>query len=345
MNSMTRTMTAISHREPDRIPLFLLLSMYGAKERQISIREYFRNPELVADTQILMQKKYRSDCFFTFSYAPAEIEAFGGEVIFVEDGPPNSGEPFLRKPGDIPSLKTPRISDASPLLRVLDTTARIKAHSGDEVPIIGVVMSPYSLPVMQMGFENYIRLLYGERKLFDALMLVNEEFCVNWANAQLESGATAICYFDPLASPNIIERGTYLETGYKVARRTIAQIKGPVATHLASGITLPVIDDIIATGSPVLGFSAADDIPAVKAASKGRICLLGNLNAIDMVHWSPDKIDQMVGSLISQAGQGGGFILSENHGEIPWQVPEDTLLQISEAVQKHGQYPVKGIQA
>lgn len=345
MNAMTRMMTSISHQEPDRVPLFLLLSMYGAKERQISIKEYFRDSVLVADTQLMMQKKYRNDCFFTFSYAPAEIEAFGGEVIFVEDGPPNSGEPFLKKLSDIASLQAPRIAESPSLLRVLDTTARIKAHSGDEVPIIGVVMSPCSLPVMQMGFEKYIKLLYEDQELFDALMLVNEEFCVNWANAQLEAGATAICYFDPLASPNIIERETYLKTGNKVAKRSISKIKGPVATHLASGITLPVIDDIIATGSPVLGISSADDIPSLKAAAKGRICLLGNLNAVEMVHWSPDKIEQTVCSLISQAGQGGGFILAENHGEIPWQVTEDILIQLGEAVRKHGQYPLKDKQA
>ena len=31
MNSMERTIAAISHKEPDRVPLFLLLSLYGAK--------------------------------------------------------------------------------------------------------------------------------------------------------------------------------------------------------------------------------------------------------------------------------------------------------------------------
>jgi len=42
---------------------------------------------------------------------------------------------------------------------------------------------------------------------------------------------------------------------------------------------------------------------------------------------------------IARVGEGGGFILSDNHGEIPWQVPESVLLAISRATKKYGTYP------
>lgn len=42
-------------------------------------------------------------------------------------------------------------------------------------------------------------------------------------------------------------------------------------------------------------------------------------------------------------GNGGGFILSDNHGEIPWQVPDEVLMAISEAVHKWGRYPLTWI--
>lgn len=41
---------------------------------------------------------------------------------------------------------------------------------------------------------------------------------------------------------------------------------------------------------------------------------------------------------IAKAGPGGGFMLSDHHGEVPWQVPEEVLLSISEAVHKRGNY-------
>ena len=73
MTSMERVLTALSHKEPDRVPLFLLLTMQGAKELNMSIKDYFSSAHSVIEGQILMQKKYRNDCFYPFFYAPIEV--------------------------------------------------------------------------------------------------------------------------------------------------------------------------------------------------------------------------------------------------------------------------------
>ncbi len=341
MNSMERVMATINHKEPDRVPVFHLLSTYGAKELGVSIKKYFSKPEYVVEAQLRMRKKYSNDCIYTFFYAPIEIEAFGGEVLFTEDGPPNSGEPLIKTIEEIKSIKTPEINESQQLKKVLEATNLLKKSVGDEIPIIGVVMSPFSLPVMQMGFEKYLELLCFRKDEFAELMKINEEFCVSWANTQLMAGATAICYFNPLASITIIERKKYLETGHKIDSRTISRIKGATATHLASGISLPVLDDIVVTGSVVLGFSAKDNIEELKEKAYKKICLLGNLNGIDMVNWDREKTRREVKQLIQKAAPGGGFILSDNHGEIPWQVSEDVLLEISETVKQYGTYPIQ----
>jgi uroporphyrinogen decarboxylase len=287
-----------------------------------------------------MRDKYRNDCIYTFFYAPIEVEAFGGEVIYVDDGPPNSGEPFIKSFEEISKIEIPSIKGTACLNRVLAATEMLKKAVGSETPIIGVVMSPFSLPVMQMGFEKYLELMYFRMPEFEQLMQINHEFCVEWANAQLEAGATAICFFDPLASPNMIERDKYLATGFRIAKKTIERIKGPIATHLASGIALPVINDIIDTGSAVLGFSADDDLVEIKKVAQNKICLLGNLNGVDMVDWSLKQVNDEVKNVIFKAGFGGGLILSDNHGEIPWQVPESVLMELSEAVIQFGTYPL-----
>jgi uroporphyrinogen decarboxylase len=62
-----------------------------------------------------------------------------------------------------------------------------------------------------------------------------------------------------------------------------------------------------------------------------------------MVNWDQKKTVEMVRDIISKAGEGGGFILSDNHGEIPWQVPKEVLLGISEAVRSYGTYPLIGV--
>lgn len=340
MTSMQRVLTTLSHREPDRVPFFLLLTMHGARELGLSIRDYFSTPENVVEGQLRMRARYGHDCLYGFYYAPLEVEAWGGEVVFAPDGPPNSGAPFIQNPGKIPNLRAPEVGQTPCLLNILKTQRMLKERTGDECPIIGVVMSPFSVPVMQMGFGPYLDLMLEQPDLFQRLMQINEDFCVEWANAQLEAGAAAICYFDPVSSPSIIPRDLYLRTGFEIARRTIARIKGPTTIHLASGRVLPILEDITRVGVAIVGVSAMEDLAAIKAPCRGRLSILGNLNGIEMRHWSPQEAENHVRRAITQAGPGGGFILSDNHGEIPWQVTEETLMAISEAVHRWGRYPL-----
>ncbi|RLD77883.1 MAG: methylcobamide--CoM methyltransferase MtbA, partial [Bacteroidetes bacterium] len=207
--------------------------------------------------------------------------------------------------------------------------------------IIGVAMSPFSLPVMQMGFDKYLDLIFHNKEMFNKLMSINEKFCVDWANAQIEAGATAICYFDPISSPTIIPRKDYLATGFKIAKRTIAQINGPTATHLASGRSLAIMDDLAQTGTAIAGVSSLEDIAELKSVAAGKISLLGNMNGIEMCRWTKAEAEENVKNIIQKAGKGGGLLLGDNHGEIPYQVPEKTLLNIANTVEKWGVYFLK----
>jgi uroporphyrinogen decarboxylase len=343
MTSMQRTITTLGHQEPDRVPLFLLTTLHGAKELDLSIEDYFSHSENVIEGQMRLHRQYRSDCLYPFFYASIETEAWGGSTLFLPDGPPLCGAPVIQKPQDIDGLEVPSVLKSAGLVRVLETIAALKAKVGDTVPIIGVAISPFSLPVMQMGFHAYIELLYEQPMRFERLMALNEAFTVSWANAQLAAGATAICYFDPVSSPTNIPRDLYLRTGQQVAKRTIAQIRGPTATHLASGRSLSIISDLADTGTAVIGVSALEDLAELKVATQGRVSLLGNLNGIEMRRWTPEQAEYEVKRAIAKAGRGGGFILGDNHGEIPWQVPELVLLAIADAIDRWGRYPLNWI--
>jgi uroporphyrinogen decarboxylase len=236
----------------------------------------------------------------------------------------------------------PEVSSCKSLDKITGAIRGLAGHSAGKIPVIGVVMSPFSVPVMQMGFEAYLDLMYGKPDLFQALMKKNQEFCIDWANTQLEAGANAICYFDPVSSTTIVPPEMYRKTGMVVARETIAKIRGPTATHLASGRSLPIVDDLATTGTAIVGTSALEDIGEVKRACNKRLTVLGNLNGIAMRHWTPAEAERQVRDAVRKAGPGGGFILADNHGEIPWQVPDSVLLAIGKAVRKYGKYPLSG---
>jgi len=340
MTSMQRVLTTLSHQEPDRVPLFLLPTLHGARELGLSIKDYFASAENVVRGQLLLRKKYQNDCLDAFFYAPIEVEAWGGEVIYREDGPPNSGEPFIRSLDQIKALEPPRPAETPCLRKVLDAIDLMKKAVQDEVPIIAVVISPFSLPVMQLGFDRYLDLLYEQPAIFWNLMQINIEFCVAWANAQVQAGATAICYFDPLSSPTNIPRDLFIKTGFPIARQVFSRIKSPIVMHLASGSTIGILDDIISLGAAVVGVSAAENLTEIKQLCRNKLTILGNMNGITMRHWTLSEAEDIIKNILRQAGSGGGFILSDNHGEIPYQVADEILLNIAALVRKWGIYPL-----
>jgi uroporphyrinogen decarboxylase len=339
MTAMERALTAMSHREPDQVPLFLLTTMHGARELGVGLQEYFTRAANVVEGQLRLLAKFRSDCLDPSCGAVVDAEAFGAETVFRDDGPPNVGAPPLR-PEDVEWLTPPRVADCPALVRGLEIIRGLKARVGGTVPIVGSVISPFSLPILQLGFERYLHLLHDEPARFSRLMAVNQLFTAEWANAQLDAGATAIGYADPMSSTTIIPRPLFLRTGHLVARETIARIRGPVAIHLASGRALALAADLVAAGAAAVGVSALEDLGEWKAALCGRATIIGNLNGLEMRRWTSAQAEAEVRRAIACAGRGGGFVLSDNHGEIPLQVPDDVLLAIRDAVDRWGRYPL-----
>ena len=341
MTSMQRVLTALSHREPDRVPYFLMLTMYGAKLLGTSIQDYFSKVDNIVQGQLEMRRRYGHDCYLAFSYAAAELEAWGGETIFYDDGPPNAAQPIVQNFKAIDHLVVPDITQSASLQKTLRVIEKLKQQAADEAPIIGVVLSPFSMPILQLGFERYLQLLHFDQPRFERLMTLNEKFCAQWANAQLDAGATAIGYFDPLVSPTMIPREIYLKTGYQTFKRMRGKINGATAVHVASGKMLSILPDLIDSGAAIIGFSADENLAEMKAACRGKVTLLGNLNGVAMRHWDETETKQQVKRIIDSAGHGGGLIIADNHGEIPWQTPESVLYWIAEAVAEYGCYPLR----
>lgn len=343
MNSMDRVNTAMNFQEPDRLPISFGLELQAAKEMDVSLNLFFEDPDRVAKGQLLMLEKYGFDSVTSFYYTGLEIEAWGGSVQFFEDGPPTVNRLIIESLEEISEIEPPNIQEDENIQKVLRTTKLLKDKLGDDVPIMGGVTSPFSLPIAQMGFPKFFDLIYERPKLFDQLMKKNMKFCIDYANAQFQAGATAIGYADPMSSPKMIPHNLFLKKSFKVMQNTLEQIKGDVVLNFASARCLELLKDLMKTKAVGIVPSVKEDLSKIKEKCYKNLVVIGNLNAIDMCNWTGKEVDVIIKDTIKRAAKGGGFILSDNHGEIPFQVPESVLLQIKKAVQKYGTYPIQDL--
>ena len=63
-----------------------------------------------------------------------------------------------------------------------------------------------------------------------------------------------------------------------------------------------------------------------------------------MRRWKTSQAEGEVKQAITRAGRGGGFILADDYGEIPFQTLDEVLLAISETAHTWGQYPLSWIE-
>lgn len=338
--SATRVHAALSHGEPDRVPVLLALSLHGAKELGLPLSTYMRHPELAAEAQVRLRRRYGHDALSGFLYAAVEHEAFGGEVIFSDEGPPGAGAPVLRSRQDVYALQVPDVERHPRLVAVAEAIHAMAARAAGEVPVLGACVAPASLPIMLLGFERYLVLLHEDPDAVERLLAVTSAFCARWAKMQRAAGASAIAYFDPMSSVTITDEALFTRVVEPLALRLVPALGAPVVLHLASGRVGPRLERLAASGAVAIGVSALDDLAALKARARGRVALLGNLNGVAMASWTEMQAREEVRAAVAAGAPGGGLLLADNHGEIPFQVPEPVLHAIMDEVHQAGRYPI-----
>ncbi len=334
---------ALSHQEGDRVPFFLAVTLHPARALGLSIQDYLSDPEAVVEGQLRLRHSLGHDAVTSFLHASAEVEAFGGETLFRTDGPPNTGAPPLTRASAIERLQVPDPTQVPALARSLTVARGLKARLGDDVPILGGLVGPLSLPVVQLGFERYLDWLMDAPELIRKLWRINEAFCIAWGNAQLAAGVSAVAIAEPLVSPTLLSGELIRKEGLPALRRVREGIQGAVALSSASAPMGSLLPELSELGFVGLAPSCDESLADAKAILQGRVALMGGLNGLAMCHWSPADAEAAVKEALRAAGAGGGFVLAEHHGEIPWCVSEEVLVAVAEAVRRWGAYPLDWI--
>lgn len=70
--------------------------------------------------------------------------------------------------------------------------------------------------------------------------------------------------------------------------------------------------------------------------------LNGHLGVSSAAGGTGARVAQAIRGALLKGAPGGGFILSDQHGEIPWQVPEETPRVIAATAREDGRYPIRG---
>jgi len=295
ITALDRLVDAINGKTDGSVPLFCNMIDQGGIELGMKPKDYFSNGEYVAEAQLKMLNKFGYDNLWSLFYVGREAELLGcKEIYFAEDGPPNVLDYVIKSPEDIKKLEVPECIEDHPAfaepIKCLDI---LKKEAGDTNPICAYISSSMTIPVLLMGMENWLELLFaGPFDLRDELLTKCNEFFIKELIAYRDGGANVIVYSNPFGSTDIVPMSFFKTESMKWIKKDIEGVgTNGVVYYCGMSHFNNVIDDVYSeTGLGVYYLSPFDDISEGKKIINNRGLTCGVINDIKLVDWSEREI-------------------------------------------------------
>ncbi len=359
MNGKQRIRTALEVKEPDCVPLYI----HGINEAPIigigkHLTDGLPEPQdfrlmsdtdklKLVDTLFMIHEQFDIDGMTTFEIGHEEKvgeghvkDGFG--VVYqlsVHGIPVPVGHPVK----NFAELKkfTPPVPEKKDLGLLDLAVDRFKGQKATFWLMRGVFVRSWRL----IGMTNYMVNLYSDPEFIHALAQMMLEFNLAQLDLLVAAGLDVLVIEDdiaantgPMISPDHFKTFVNQYNRQIVAK---AHAKGLQVVRHSDGNLWPILDVLLETGYDGLNPlepQADMTIKRVKAFCGDKICLLGNIDCVDLLpHGNAAEVEQAVIRTIEDGAQGGGLIICSSNSLHPGVNPENCMAMFT-AVRRHGQY-------
>lgn len=208
------------------------------------------------------------------------------------------------------------VPDAGEPWRLEGIQKAIRLNEGYDCALIGIMNGPFTLALMEMGYENMCYAVFEDPELISDLMERCNTFVITAARKMLEAGADGILLAEDLAHahgpffrPEYMRQ--YIFPHIKAAVTAVHEAGGCCILHSCGNIT-EILEDVIDTGVDALNplqVSAGMDLKQVKETCGDRITLIGNLDSTNLLPYgTPEEIRAEVRRILAIGAPGGRFV-------------------------------------
>lgn len=336
MNAHERVMATLQGQPTDRVPVFAILSTYGAQLTGADLRTHYSDAATYVAGQRAVEQTFGLDLVLApFDYS-ALGEAFGGEVAWFADQAPNLKRFAARTAAEALALPLPDPRRTGRLPVSLDSIHQLAALYRGRVPVFAALPGPGALPAVILGLETWLETVLFDEPAAARILEWSGRFFVAWANALLDAGATALVVTEPVAAAEIMPRRLFAERFLPHLRTQLAQVRGPVVLHHTGGRIAHVLD--LLPGLPqVVGvvIGSKDDLGAARAALGPEFLLLGNLDNLSLPTASAAEIREQSLACLRTAAPSCRYILCHSAADVPLATPPENIHAMRRASEEY----------
>ena len=337
MTSMQRVVAALQGKSAGKRAWTMTLSLYGAKLTGCPLPEYFTRPERYVQGQVAVAEQCRPDIIYTPFALALEAQAFGSEIVFIPQNPPNVKKPFIRKPDEIEKVKVPDINRQAGLRYLRTSARRLADNFKGTVPVCGVLTSPMDLPAIIMGVEGWLELLLFDRQKTLTMIALMSDYFVNMANDMFASGVNFLAMPMMFTNPQLVFEKTIDELVVPALADMFARLKGPVVFHHGGNRLVPYLHHY-RTLPNVAGFvlDSRDDFAQARKIVGENVLLLGNLDGPCLGKLSPARAVEKARTILDNRKADKHFIFASTAADVAWDTPLATITGIHALMAPYG---------
>ena len=345
MTSIERVVTAISHKEADRVPVYPILA--GATRRLVDAdyKTWATDVDVCTNAFVKATEEFDIDCIVTLVDLSVECDAWGQELVYPENEAPhpNYNNCVVKSVDDYSKIKKVDYRNSERMMFHLNVCKNLVDKVGKEKPIVGFVFGPLGVLSMLRHQQELYMDIYDEPDLVKAAVGEINETLKDYVNALIDTGVHAVMLDTLFASGSIMSKAMWseMEGGFVKELADICHERGVMVMVHNCGENV-YFDVQIETMNPVaISFmyppDDCKDFAECKDKYGSKLSLIGCVPPVMAVMSTDEEWDAYCKEQIDHMAKGGGYMLATGC-EYPANAPLDHARRMIDIAKSYGKY-------
>lgn len=345
MNSYERVVTALSHKEADRVPVYPILSGISRKLIGASYKDWSTDAGICADAFIQTTELFDIDCVVTLIDLSIECDAWGQKLVYPENeaAHPDYSDCVIKDMEDYSKIRKVDYHTSQRMMMHIDVCRRLVKKLKGKKPVVAFVFGPLGVLSMLRNQQDLYMDLYDDPDAVLAATREVNETLKEYVAALCDTGIDAVMFDTLFASGTIMSKDMWvkMEGGFTKELAEVVRRKNCLTMVHNCGQNIYFDVQIEAMHPAAISFlyppDDCKDFAECKKKYGDVTTLIGCVTPASAVIGTDEEWDAQCRDQIGAMAKGGGFMLATGC-EYPANASFDRARRMIEIAKTYGKY-------